>query len=812
MQRHPAAASILAPSMIGLLLLGITLSPSVPPAQPDSARLYRALERLPQGARVLYVAAHPDDENTRLISWLVQVKKLRVGYLSITRGDGGQNLIGKEQGPALGLLRTQELLAARRLDGAEQFFTRARDFGFSKNPEETLRSWGKERILEDVVWVYRSFKPEVIVTRFSPVSSETHGHHTASAQLALEAFSKAAEPAFAPAQVKQAGVWKARRIVWNAFVGDPKEDTSKFVRLDANPYDPLLGLSMGELAGDSRTMHKSQGFGAPRGILPVMENFALLAGEPMKESFLDGVPANVAQGALAKALAAFRPGAPQLAIPALLEAYAAAPSDEIANAIASCAGLSLLAIAESPATTPGAALPVALSALQRNPAGLELASVRLGAQEISGPGALQAQWVQKTALHEIPQVLAAEPAWLRNPPEEGHYPVEELEDRVRPEPAPPLFADFTLRAGKQTLVVRRPIVYRWVDPVLGERTRAVEIAPPATIDAAAPALLFPDAAPRTLRATVRAAAGPVEGTAAIAAPAGFAVEPKERPFKLDAAGAEVELSFEVRPAPQSREGELRLAVKVGGKLWDRGLRRLEYAHIPPQAWHPESRVRLVHFDLQRGTARNIGFIAGAGDEVAPVLAQLGYQVTPLDETALRERNLSAFDAVVVGVRAFNVNPWLEGLKPKLFAYVERGGVLVEQYNTKNWISRLPEPLGPYPMSISQQRVTDERADVGFAQPDHAVLRTPNHIGAEDFQGWVQERGLYFAEKWDDRYAAPLSMHDPGEEPLRGSLLVARHGKGRFVYTGLAFFRQLPAGVPGAIRLFANLLARDPDAL
>src|SRR4051812_8375038 len=236
--------------MTGLLLLAMTLSPSVPPAQPDAARLRRMLERLPEGARVLYVAAHPDDENTRLLAWLVNVKKLRAGYLSVTRGDGGQNLIGKEQGPALGLIRTQELLAARRTDGAEQFFTRARDFGFSKSAEESLRIWGKERILEDVVQVIRTFRPDVIVTRFSPKPMDTHGHHTASAQLTIEAFAKAADASFAPGQ--HLPPWQARRIVWNAWQDDPKKDPADSVKLEANPYDPLIGLSMGELAGDSR--------------------------------------------------------------------------------------------------------------------------------------------------------------------------------------------------------------------------------------------------------------------------------------------------------------------------------------------------------------------------------------------------------------------------------------------------------------------------------------------------------------------------------------------------------------------------------
>ena len=784
----------------------MTLSPSQNPPQLDAAHLQRALERLPEGARVLYVAAHPDDENTRLLSWLVQEKKVRAAYLSITRGDGGQNLIGKDLGPALGLIRTQELLAARRTDGAEQFFTRARDFGFSKNPEEALRIWGKDRILEDVVQVIRTFKPDVIVTRFSPKPSETHGHHTASAQLALEAFDKAADKSFAPGQ--HLAPWKARRIVWNGWnEADPKKDPENSVKLDANSYDPLLGLSMGELAGDSRTMHKSQGFGAMRGVAPVTEYFMLLQGEPMHGSFLDGIPEKPVPAALARAAQAFKPEQPQLAIPALLEAYKESPRPEIAEAIVQGAGLVLLAISESKTAVPGQPLPVTLTALQRNPAGLELTQISLGSQKVAGPGKLDGLWQQKSSLTGLPPPGSTDAAFLREPPQDGFYDVQNFDERIRPEPLPALFADFTLRSGGTSVVVRRPIVFREVDPVLGDRTRALELSPPATIDAQAQVLLFPDALPRTLQVTVRAPAA-VEGAAFIEAPEGFTVEPKERPFKLDADG-QIELAFQVKPGPRAADGELKLAVRINGQVYDRGVRRLAYAHLPPQVWHPLSRVRAVRFDLKPGGTKNVGYVNGAGDDVAEVLAQLGYRVTLLDEAALRGP-LTGFDAIVVGVRAFNVNPWLAALKPRLFDYVAMGGVLVVQYNTKNGLSKLPEPLGPYPFSVSSQRVTDETADVTLG--DDPVLLGPNRISAQDFAGWVQERGLYFPDKWDAQYRAPLAMHDPGEGVQKGSLLVAPHGKGRFVYTGLAFFRQLPAGVPGALRLFANLLARDATAL
>ena len=807
--------------MLAPALVAMALSPSLNPAQPDAAQLLRRLERLEAVGRVLYVAAHPDDENTRLLSWLIHEKKLQAAYLSVTRGDGGQNLIGPEQGPALGLLRTQELLAARRIDGADQLFTRARDFGYSKSLDESLKLWGHDRILEDVVWAYRTFKPDVVATRFHPDHLDTHGHHVASARLAVEALKAAADPKFAPEQVALVGTWQVLRVVWNksSFFVRPGEDLSRHMKEDIGSYDPLLGVSTGEIAADSRSMHKSQGFGAPRQRGPSIEYFDVLAGEPAKVSFLEGVPTELRDGKLRQALrrarVAFKAEAPYLAIPALLEALDAVPEErrrDIEEAIVACAALHLEAITRRHSVSPGGSLPVALGALLRSPAKVELLSVTLPSGEVAASAQLAAQvgWEAKAELAVPSSAPISDPAWLKLLPEEGHYPIEAIADRTLPEPSPALWADFALRIDGRVLRVRRPVLARWVDPVQGERTRAAIVAPPVTVDATSQSLLFPDGKPRTLRVIVRATSGAARGTVQVEAPAGFTVEPSALPFQLETAAAEAELRFEVTAAEGAREGTLRLVADVGGAKWDRGLRLIDHAHVPIQQWHPRTGVRLARFDLRRGPSR-VGYVAGPGDEVAPSLAQVGYSIVPLDETALRDGDFSGLDAIVVGVRAFNVHPWLAAQKPRLLEWVERGGVLVVQYQTRNRLSKLSEPLGPFPFTVSQERVTDEAAQVTFAQPDHAVLRTPNVLGPADFAGWVQERGLYFGAGWDPRYDAPLAMNDPGEPSQRGSLLVARHGKGRFVYTGLAFFRQLPAGVPGAFRLFANLLAKEANA-
>jgi len=807
--------------MLASAFLAMALSPSLSPAQPDAARLLRMIERLEAGARVLYVAAHPDDENTRLLAWLSQTKRVRAAYLSITRGDGGQNLIGSEQGPALGLIRTQELLAARRVDGASQFFTRARDFGYSKSPEEAFKFWGHDRVLEDVVWVYRTFKPDVVVTRFHPDHLDTHGHHVASARLAVEAFKAAADPNFAPEQVAKVGVHQVKRVLWNKslFFVRPGEDLSKHVKQDIGDYDALLGVSTGEIAAESRSMHKSQGFGASRQRGPALEYFDVLAGAPIKDSFLEGVPLPIEDGPLRQALRrardTYKPQAPQDSIPPLLEALEHAPAElqpEIVEAIVACAGLHLEAIAQRFAVAPGGTLPLQLGALLRSPVDVKLLSVSLPATRAVGGASLAVNtpWEAKTELSVPKDAPLSDPAWLREPPADGHYPVAAIEDRPLPEPSPQLWADFGLSFAGKEVRVRRPILQKWVDPVLGERTRAAIVVPAATVDAAQPTLLFPDDKQKILRVIVRAPGGPAAGVVRVQAPQGFAVEPAEQPFRLESATAEAEVQFRVKVLEGARLGDLQLSAVVGGKAWDRGLRRLDYAHIPLQEWHPKATVRLSHFDLRRGPSR-VGYVAGAGDEVASSLTQVGYSVVPLDEATLRDGDLSGLDAIVIGVRAFNVHPWLGAVKRRLLDWVERGGVLVVQYQTRNRLSNLPEPLGPLPFRVSQERVTDEEAKVTFALPDHPILKTPNVIGPDDFGGWVQERGLYFAADWDKGYDAPLSMADPNEAAQRGSLIVQRHGKGRFAYTGLSFFRQLPAGVPGAFRLFANLITKDANA-
>ncbi|HVR01613.1 MAG TPA: PIG-L family deacetylase [Polyangia bacterium] len=821
-----------------------------PPPEPDAGRVQLALRRLGVVGRVLYVAAHPDDENTNLLAYLENVALVRTAYLSMTRGDGGQNLVGAEQGPELGLIRTQELLAARRIDGAEQFFTRARDFGFSKSPDETLRIWGREAVLTDVVAVIRRFRPDVIITRFPPERDDTHGHHTASAMLAVEAFRAAADPKFHPEQLEGGTEpWQARRLLWNKSSWNlkPGEDLSGFIKLDVGAFSPLLGVSMGELAADSRSMHKSQGFGVARARGPIVEYFKVLdeaaaatAGKkkPGPATLFadlaltwDRFPSKAAgllRGLTDKAARAFDATKPYASIPALLaldRALDAAPDAstraqkkrEVADLVLACAGLFVEATAAASEVAPGHELEVTASVIDRAPIKATLDELRFPFESAAVPvGKLVAAPTADAAgaaleVKRTIRVPVTEPAttpyWLEAPPEAGLYRVADAKLVGAPENEPALRVAFGLTIAGRTFTVVRAVRYKWTDPVMGERHRPVTVTPLVSVRPDASVLMFPDAGPRALSVRLVGGAPGVAGVVRPAPPAGWVVEPPTAPFSLARQGAEATVTFRVRAATKgaASPGVLRVAAEVGGASYARGVVTIDHAHIPIQTWLADADVRLVPVQLAKGGAR-IGYVPGSGDEVPASLRRVGYEVRLLDGSTLGAASLARFDAVVTGVRAFNTSERLRAAHAALMAYVEGGGTLVVQYNTNNRLAPLTEPLGPWPFAIGHDRVTDETAAVTFASVSHPALTTPNVLTARDFEGWIQERGLYFAETWDARYQTVLSMHDPDEHALAGGLLWARHGKGTFIYTGLAFFRQLPAGVPGAYRLFANLLA------
>jgi LmbE family N-acetylglucosaminyl deacetylase len=825
MREHPSRFPSL---LISLLLLVDSGAAAVHGGTPA---IVQALARLETLGSVLMIGAHPDDENTYLLAFYARGRHLRTAYLSATRGEGGQNLIGPERGELLGLIRTQELLAARRIDGAEQFFIRAIDFGYSKSAAETLEKWGREAVLSDMVWVIRRFRPDVIILRFSGTPRDGHGHHQASAMLGKEAFHAAADARRFPEQLRGVQPWRAKRLLWNLFGFSPEQDraaaqTPGRLEVDAGRFDPVLGQSYAEIAARSRSMHRSQGFGTASRPGPSRHYLAHVAGEPASRDAFDGIdtswnrlPGGAAVAPLlAEAVRSFQPHHPERTVPLLLRArpLIAAIADERARrklaeldeAVALCTGLWLNAEADRPIAVPGARIQVRWTALNRS-----RFPMRLRGLEVEGMGSAAnvdhqaALDYNRPASGTVDRAVPgaqpySQPFWLMRPREGSRYAIERQE-WIGPADQPPLLtARFHIVAGSERIELQRPVRYRYVDPAEGERERPLVVAPAAAVNLADHALLFPAAAPRPVSVEVHANVPQAAGDLRAVAAAGWGVQPAARAFRVAEAGQQQALEFSVTPPPADSFAELRASALLGGSAVQAGMRVIAYPHIPAQTVFPEAAARLVRADV-RVTARRIGYIVGAGDEMPAALRQLGCEVVLLGAADLEQRDLSGFDALVTGVRAYNVRPDLRANQPRLLQYVRGGGTLVVQYNVLD--ERLP-PLGPYPFRVGRQRVSVEEAPVTLLHPDHPLLRKPNRIIARDFEGWVQERGLYFAAQWDPRYQTVLASHDPGEPPHEGGILFARYGQGVYVFTGYSWFRQLPAGVPGAYRIFANLIS------
>ena len=827
---------------IAAIILGLTLLPSLQAQVPvrDAAELQKQIDRLQSMGSVLYIAAHPDDENTAVLATLSKGRNLRTAYLALTRGGGGQNLIGPELGDGLAAIRTQELLAARRIDGAEQFFTSAVDFGFSKTAEESLRIWNHDKVLGDVVRTIRAFRPDVILTRFPPDERAGHGHHTASAMLAIEAFKAAADPARFPDQLKSGlHPWQATRLLWNhfRFSDDAPKPAPGSLTLDVGAFDPLLGRSFGELAAESRSQHRSQGFGvlAQRGQRE--ESFELLAGRPAKTDLFEGIDLTWSRipgtdhlaSLLRQARQGFRaehPAAVLLLLHRALLALRSLPSGiqaeplvqvkaaELEEVIRAAAGLWVEAIADRQSAAPGDQLTVNVGVLARGASPLVLESLTLEAVTPEGSRVLEARKDGKPLPENTPRKASftftlpadsplSQPHWLGGPGAEAWAGLPES-------PAP-----FRLRARvartEGTFNVVVPVQFRFRDPILGERYQPLAVVPAALVNFAETVQVFDGPGAKDLRLKVLAGASAASGRVRLQVPSGWKVEPLERSFALTRAGEEKELSFRLTPPPRTASGELRAEVDTGaGFTLARSIVKLDHPHIPLQTLLPEAKVRLERFELKHNGHR-IGYVMGAGDDIPQSLRRIGYEVELLTDEALAREDLARFDAIVLGIRAYNTRPALLTLKERLHAYVTAGGTEVVLYTVNTGFpginaAMVTEAIGPYPFKVGRKRVTDETAPVHFLQPGHPVFHWPNELTAKDFEGWVQERSLYHAEGWDSHYTPLLGMADPGEPEDRGALIVAEFGKGHYVYTGLAFFRQLPDGVPGATRLFANLLA------
>lgn len=799
----------------------------------NSAEILLGIKKLNTVGSVLYIAAHPDDENTRLLGYLAKEKNLRTGYLSLTRGDGGQNLIGKEQGESLGLIRTQELLAARRTDGAEQFFTRANDFGFSKNPEETFTIWNKDSILKDVVLAIRRFKPDVIICRFPTTGEGGHGHHTASAILAMEAFDMAADPTKFPEQLKEVQVWKTKRIFWNTFNFGGNNTTSEDqLKLDVGTYNPLLGISYGEVAANSRSMHKSQGFGSAKQRGESIEYFKFLKGEPAEKDIFEGVntswkrlPVSAdIENLLNACIANFNPQHPEGSLPALENVYTKLQQldekdpnvrywknrklEACQELILQCAGLWMESTVSDYSAVPGSEITISNQIIARNIGNVKLNGLSfIGQTDKSTTLTLNKNKLETIEQKEIlPKTSAySTPYWLAEPHTIGMYTVNNSALIGTPENQAAKSVVYHISIDGINFDVERGLVFKSTDPVKGEVYRPFEILPPVTINITDQVFVFSAMTPKEISFTVKANQAKVKGTVKVAVPAGWKIEIKNPEVNLEKKGDEQIVKALLTPEKNGKDGQLRASVLIDGSEYTKSITRIEYDHIPYQFFLSDAEAKIVFLDLKK-TNNKIAYIPGAGDNVVACLTQIGYDVTVLTDESLAKEDLSVYASIVTGVRAYNTNDRMRLYYDKLMNYVQQGGNLIVQYNTNNRIAPMETKIGPFPFTISRDRVTVDNAAVEFTNPKHPVLNTPNVITQKDFEGWVQERGIYFATEMDPHYETVFSMHDPNEKPSSGSLIIAKHGKGNFVYTGLVFFRELPAGIPGAYRLFVNLLS------
>ncbi len=819
----------------GLIITLFTFSTQAQaPKKLNAAEIKQALNKLEVLGSVLYMAAHPDDENTRMIAFMANELKMRTGYLAMTRGDGGQNLVGTEIREYLGIIRTQELLAARRRDGGEQFFSRTNDFGFSKNPDETFTIWDKDDALADVVWNIRRFRPDVIITRFDTTrvpGGRMHGHHTASALLAQEAFDIANDPNVYPEQLKYVKPWQPKGLYWNTYnfgranFRSDHEGEPGFYTFDLGTYNPLLGKSYDEISAISRSQHKSQGFGSTGRRGSYKEFLMHWKGEAPKGDIFANIDNswNRIKGGkkigtlIKKANDSYRIEDPSAVVPLLMEArelmldldedyWTAVKLEEIDQVIKSAMGLYLEVATREFSAVAGESVAMYFEATNRSDVKARLLSVGIPAlgyqlgvnKDLSNNQSL----LQNDTITIDAGTAASQPYWLEKDATLGMYRVDDQKLIGLPENPAALFATFLLEVDGKPFQYETEVVFKRNDRVKGEFYRPFVITPPVMANIKEGVLVFPDNEPKTVNVVVTAGKAGVKGQVKLNLPDGWKSSPAQVEYNLKEKNAEATYQFQVLPPVDPQEAYIGVQAEYQGQVYDRGLKVINYDHIPIQTIFPKSNTKVTRVNLNK-TGQYVGYIMGSGDAVPEALEQVGYQVTLLDPNNINAASLEGFDAVIVGVRAYNTIDRMRFVQPELMEYVKKGGTVINQYNTS---MRNQPQIGPYPFSISRDRVTVEGAEVRILAPDHPVINGPNKITQKDFEGWVQERGLYFPNRWDDKYTPILSSNDPGESPKNGGLLVAEYGDGYFIYSGYSWFRELPAGVPGAFRIFTNMIS------
>lgn len=795
------------------------------------------LESFRQMGSVLYIAAHPDDENTELLAYLARGRNYRTAYLSLTRGDGGQNVLGADLGEKLGVARTQELIAARQIDGAQQFFSRAVDYGFSKNYLETMSVWDKQEVLSDIVRVIRTFRPDILITRFAPSPGGTHGHHTTSTVLAMEAFKLAGDAKAFPEQ--KLAPWQPKRILWNTSIWQKdKVGTAPILKIDAGGKDLVSGETFHAIASASRAMHKTQGFdqykipggnGEQR-----LESFQLIDGEPVNKDIMDGLDTSwnrIEGGAeidkfTSELITKFDISKPSASVPAVLNLRSklnALASHDITNPILKekqalldrilqqCLGLKTQTTISASDVVPGEPMKLNLSATVRGqlPEKFKLRWLSVDfptlKKEIKKDLLISAE---KPVSFDLTETLPidtplTQPYWLMAEGTPGMFNVGIPELIGTAENSPSVPVENVFEIDGQKLIVHDEPVQITVDSTGHETHNRLNVIPPVSLRFISDVVIMTPGSSRTVELEVRTSRAGARGTLTLEAPKGWKVEPSKHEFKLAELGQSAKVTFTVTAPKNADSARLLATAEMNGEKYHTQRQEIRYAHLPAQLLQPPVVVKAVAFDLEK-RGQTVGYLPGAGDSLADNLQQMGYAVKLLDDANLSAKDLEGIDAVVIGVRAFNVRTNIGKAMPIIFKYVENGGTVIVQYNRNDKLKS--EKLSPFDIHLANERVTDEKAPVTLLAPEHAALNSPNKISSADFDNWVQERGLYFPNSWDEHFTPLLAFNDFGEPPHKGSLLIAKYGKGHYVYTGLSFFRQLPAGVPGAYRLFANLVS------
>lgn len=819
-----------------LLLLAAPLS-AQKPKNHSPADIYHEIQKLNFLGTALYIAAHPDDENTRLISYLSNNVHARTGYLSMTRGDGGQNLIGPELRELLGVLRTQELLAARRVDGGEQRFTRAVDFGYSKNPKETLEIWDKEMILGDVVTAIRKFKPDVIVNRFDHRSpGTTHGHHTASAMLSMEAFDLAGDPEAFSDRLENTETWQPKRLFFNTswwFYGSREKfeqaDKSRLLNVDIGTYYPILGMSNNEIASLASSQHLCQGFGRLSSRGSEEEYLELLKGDlpENKENLFEGINTTWTRvdggkeiGAiLDKVEAEFNFKDPSVHLTDLVRAYQLLQkidnehwkelkTKELKAIIEEVAGLHIEAFTTQSYSTPGESIGMNLEAVNRSNKNISLESVLInGETKLDESFDLKDnELFRKEIEMTIPTSTAfTNPYWLMEKGTLGTYKVTNPDLIGKPETPRAFRVTFNLSFDGVKIPLTKDVSYKYGRPDKGEIYQPFEIVPKATSTLQDKVIIFSDGSSKQIPVTVKAHKDNVSGTIRLELGEDWILDTTSQAFNIEKKGDEQTLIFTLTPPSTENETYLTSVVQVDGEENSKELVTIAYDHIPTQTVLMPSEAKVVRLDIQKA-GQHIGYIMGAGDDVPTSLEQIGYTVHIVNPAEISENSLDKYDAVVLGIRAYNVIDELSFKQRFILDYAKNGGTVIVQYNTAGRWNNQFENIAPFELEISRDRVTNENSEVDIIAEDNDLVNYPNKISPKDFKGWVQERGLYFPNKWSKEFTPILEMKDDGEKATKGSLLVAPYGEGHYIYTGLSFFRELPAGVPGAYKLFSNMLS------